>query len=95
MLPSSLRGWSIVAAVGTAAALTMRAIAVVASDLTREGSYPPWGLYVLWFFLLAALWSGLSLLRWRTNLAIVVLVLSAAYALPLGVFIALLRAVND
>jgi hypothetical protein len=34
-------------------------------------------------------------LRWRTNLAIVVLILSAAYALPLGVLIVLLRAVSD
>jgi len=50
----------------------MWTIAVVVSDLAREGSYPPWGLYFLWFLLLAVVWSGLSLLRWRTNLAIVV-----------------------
>ena len=60
------------AAVSMASALTMWTIAVVVSDLAREGSYPPWGLYFLWFLLLAVVWSGLSLLRWRTNLAIVV-----------------------
>ena len=78
-----------------ASALTMWAIAVVVSDLAREGSYPPWGLYSLWFLLLAVVWSGLSMLRWRTNLAIVVLLLCAVYALPLGVLILLLRAVGD
>jgi hypothetical protein len=82
-------------AVGMAAALTMWAIAVVASDLAREDGYPPWGLYILWFWLLAAVWSGLSLLRWRTNLAIVVLLLSVVHALPLGVLIVLLRAASD
>jgi len=75
--------------------LTIWTIATVASDLAREGSYPPWGLYFLWLSLLAMVWSGLSLLRWRTNLAIVVLLLSAAYALPLGMLIILLRAVPD
>jgi len=50
---------------------------------------------LLWFLLLALVWSGLSLLRWRTNLAIVVMLLSALYALPLGVLILLLRAVSD
>ena len=82
-------------AVSTAAVLTIWTIATVGSDLAREGSYPPWGLYFLWFLLLAMVWSGLSLLRWRTNLAIVILLLSAAYALPLGVLIILLRAVPD
>ena len=82
-------------AVSTAAVLTIWTIATVASDLTREGSYPPWGLYFLWFLLLAVVWSGLSLLRWRTNLAIVVLLLCAVYALPLGVLLLLLRAVGD
>jgi len=95
MTPSSLRGWSMAAAVSIASALTLWTIAVVVSDLAREGSYPPWGLYFLWFLLLALVWSGLSLLRWRTNLAIVVMLLSALYALPLGVVILLLRAVSD
>ena len=95
MTPSSLRGWSMAAAVSIASALTLWTIAVVVSDLAREGSYPPWGLYLLWFLLLALVWSGLSLLRWRTNLAIVVMLLSALYALPLGVVILLLRAVSD
>ena len=95
MTPSSLRGWSMAAAVSIASALTLWTIAVVVSDLAREGSYPPWGLYFLWFLLLAAVWSGLSLLRWRTSFAIVVLLLSALYALPLGVVILLLRAVSD
>ena len=90
-----LNGWSMAVAVGLAAALTMWAIAVVVSDLTREESYPPLGLYFLWFLVLAMVWSGLSLLRWRTNLAIVILLLSAVYALPLGVFIVVLRAVGD
>src|SRR5262249_3060405 len=63
MIPSSLRGWSMAAAVSMASALTMWTIAVVVSDLAREGSYPPWGLYFLWFLLLAVVWSGLSLLR--------------------------------
>jgi hypothetical protein len=95
MIPGWLRGWSTAAAVSLASALTVWTIAVVANDLAREDSYPPWGLYFLWFSLLAAAWSGLSLLRWRTNLAIVVLLLSALYALPLGVLIILLRAVRD
>jgi hypothetical protein len=81
--------------ISMAAALTVWAVAVVASDLTREGSYPPWGLYFLWFSVLGMIWSGLSLLRWRTNLAIVVLLLSALYALPLGVLIVVLRAFSD
>ena len=95
MTPSSLRGWSMAAAVSIASALTLWTIAVVVSDLAREGSYPPWGLYFLWFLLLALVWSGLSLLRSRTNFAIVVLLLSALYALPLSVLILLLRAVSD
>jgi hypothetical protein len=95
MIPSSLRGWFMAIAVSLASALTLWTIVAVASDLTREASYPPWALYFLWFLLLAVAWSGLSLLRWRTNLAIVVLLLSAAYALPLGVLIVLLRAVSD
>jgi len=78
-----------------AAALTTWAVTVVASNLTREGSYPPWGLYFLWFLVLAMIWAGLSLLRWRTNVAIVVLLLSAVYALPLGALIVVLRAVSD
>ena len=90
-----LREWSMAVVISVVAALTMWAIAVVASDLMREGSYPPWGLYFLWFLILAMVWSGLSLLRWRTNLAIVILLLSAVYALPLGVFIVVLRAVGD
>jgi len=40
-------------------------------------------------------WSCLSLRRQRTNLAIVVLLLSDIYALPLGVALALLRTVSD
>jgi hypothetical protein len=36
------------------------------------------------------LWSGLSLLRWRTNLAIFVLLVSSVYALPLGLLTILL-----
>jgi hypothetical protein len=94
-MPSSIRGWSMAVAVSMAAALTLWTIAVVASDLTREDNYPPWALYILWFLLLAMVWSGLSLLRWRTNLAIVVLLLSSIYALPLGVLIVLLRSVRD
>ena len=82
-------------AVGLTAALTMWVIAVAVSDLMREGSYPPWGLYFLWCLVLAMVWSGLSLLRWRTNLAIIVLLLSAVYALPLGVLIVVLHAVSD
>ena len=95
MAPSSLRGWCMAAAVSTASGLTLWTIAVVVRDLAHEGSYPPWGLYFLWFLLLALVWSGLSLLRWRTNFAIVVLLLSALYALPLSVLILLLRAVSD
>jgi len=81
--------------ISVAAALTMWAITVVASDLTREGSYPPCGLYFLWVLVMAMVWSGLSLLRWRTNLAIAILLLSAVYALPLGALIVVLRAVSD
>ena len=40
-------------------------------------------------------WSGLSLLRWRTITAIVVLLLSTLYVLPLGLLIIVLRLVDD
>jgi hypothetical protein len=59
MKSSRLRGWSIAVAVG-AAAFTIWAIAVIASDLMAENSHPPWLLYVLWFSLVAMFWSGLS-----------------------------------
>jgi hypothetical protein len=73
-----------------ATALTVWAILEVGSDFMSEERYPPWGLYLLWFSLLAMLWSGLSLLRRRTNPAIFVLLLSAVYALPLGMLTFLL-----
>jgi len=95
MKSSRLRGWSIAVAVGLAAVFTIWVMAVMASDLMREDGHPPWALYLLWFLLLAVFWSGLSLLRWRTNLAIIILLLSTVYALPLGVLIVLLRAVSD
>jgi hypothetical protein len=87
--------WSIALATSLAAVLTIWAIAMMASDLVREDNHAPWALYLLCFLSLAMFWSGLSLLRWRTNLAIVILLLSAVYALPLGVFIVALRAVGD
>jgi dolichyl-phosphate-mannose--protein O-mannosyl transferase len=95
MTSSRLRGYFIVAAIGLAAAFSIWAVAVMASDLMREDSHTPSALYLLWFLLLAMFWSGLSLLRWRTTLAIVVLLLSAAYAMPLGLLIVILRAVDD
>ena len=87
---SRLHGWFMAVALSLAAALTVWAIVEVGIDIMREERYPPWGLYFLWFSLLAMLWSGLSLLRWRSNLAIVVLLLSAIYALLLGMLTILL-----
>jgi predicted Na+-dependent transporter len=78
------------AALVLATALTVWAVVEAAINIMREERYPPWGLYLLWFSLLAMLWSGLSLLRRRTNLAIFVLLLSAVYALPLGMLTILL-----
>ena len=95
MRSSRLRGWSIAVAIGLAAAFTIWAVAVMTSELMREDSHPPTGLYFLWFSLLAMFWSGLSLLRWGTTLAIVVFILSAIYALPLGLFVIVLRSVDD
>jgi hypothetical protein len=95
MTSSRLRGYSIVAAVGLAAAFSIWAVAVMASDLMREDSHAPCALYLLCLMLLAMFWSGLSLLRWRTTPAIVVLLLSTAYAMPLGLLIVILRAVDD
>jgi hypothetical protein len=82
-------------ATGLAATFTVWAIAVMASDLMREGSHAPWALYLLWFLLLTMFWSGLSLLRWRATLAIIVLLLSALNALPLGLLIIVLHLVDD
>jgi hypothetical protein len=80
---------------GLAAAFTVWAIAVMASDLMREDSHAPCALYLLWFLLLAMFWSGLSLLRWRTTLATIVLLLATLYALPLGLLIIVFRMVDD
>jgi hypothetical protein len=95
MMLMRLRAWSVAVALSLAAALTIWAIAVMASDLMREDGHPPWALYLLWFSLLAIFWSGLSLLRWKTTLAIVVLILAAVYALPLRLIIIVLRSVDD
>jgi hypothetical protein len=48
-------------ATGLAVVFTVWAIAVMATDLTREDGHAPWVLYLLWFLLLAMFWSGLSL----------------------------------
>jgi hypothetical protein len=45
--------------------------------------------------LLAMFWSGLSLLRWRSTLALIILILSTIYALPLGLFVLALRLADD
>ena len=87
--------WTVAVALSLTAAFTIWAIAVMANDLMRDDSHPPWALYLLWFLLLAIFWSGLSLLRWRTTLAIVILLLSSIYALPLGLFIIIFRLVDD
>jgi hypothetical protein len=94
-MQSRLNGWSMAVAVGLAAALTIWVIASVTIDLMREDSYPPWGLYFLWFSLLAMVWSWLSLLRWKSNFAMAALILSATYALPLGMLILLFRSFSD
>ena len=60
-----------------------------------EDNHAAWLLYMLWLLLLAMFWSALSLLRWRTNLAIVVLLLSASCALPLGLFVIVFRLVDE
>ena len=82
-------------AAGLAAVFTVWAIAVMASDLMREDSHAPWALYLLCFLSLAMFWSGLSLLRWRTTPAIVVLLLSTLYVLPFGLLIIVFRLVDD
>ena len=82
-------------ATGLAAAFSVWVIAVMASDLMRENNHAPWALYLLWLLLLTMFWSGLSLLRWRTTLAIFVLLLSTLYALPLGLLIIVFRLVDD
>jgi hypothetical protein len=94
-MQSRPNGWSMAVAVGLAASLTIWVIASVTIDLMREDSYPPWGLHFLSFSLLAMVWSGLSLLRWKSNLAIAALILSAMYALPLGMLILLFRSFSD
>jgi hypothetical protein len=73
MIRFRLPGWCIAIAVFLAATFTICAIAKMAIDLMAEDSHAPWLLYLLWFLLLAMFWSGLSLLRWRSNLAIVTL----------------------
>ena len=83
---SRLQKWAGTVTVTSAAAVTIWAIAEVAINLMWN-DYPPWGLYLLWFLLLAMVWSGLSMLRWKTNLGFVVFLLSAMYALPLGLLI--------
>ena len=95
MISSRLHRWSLSVATGLAAVFTVWAVAVMASDLMREGSHAPCALYLLWFLLLTMFWSGLSLLRWRSTLAIAVLLLSALYAVPLGLMIIVLRSVDD
>jgi len=87
--------WSIALATSLAAVLTIWAIAMMASDLVREDNHAPWALYLLCFLSLAMFWSGLSLRRWRTTLAIVVLLLSTLYVLPLGLLIIVFRLVDD
>jgi hypothetical protein len=87
--------WSIALATSLAAVLTIWAIAMMASDLVREDNHAPWALYLLCFLSLAMFWSGLSLLRWRTITAIVVLLLSILYVLPLGLLIIVFRLVDD
>jgi hypothetical protein len=87
--------WSIALATSLATALTIWAIAMMASDLVREDNHAPLALYLLCFLSLAMFWSGLSLLRWRTITAIVVLLLSTLYVLPLGLLIIVLRLVDD
>ena len=82
-------------ATALAAAFTIWAIALMAGDLMHGDSHAPWALYLLWSLLLAMFWSGLSLLRWKATLAIVVLLLSTLYALPLGLLIVVLRLVDD
>jgi hypothetical protein len=95
MIRFRLPGWCIAIAVFLAATFTICAIAKMAIDLMAEDSHAPWLLYLLWFLLLAMFWSGLSLLRWRSNLAIAILLLSLIYAMPLGLFILIFRMVDD
>ena len=95
MISSRLLRWPIAVATGLAAAYTVWAIAVMASDLMREDNHALWTLYLLWLLLLAMFWSGLSLLRWRSTLAIIILILSTIYALPLGLFVLALRLADD
>ena len=91
MLSGRLRMGLIAVAVGIAAVLSVWAVAVMVRDIMQENSYPPIGLYFLWFALLAMFWSGLSLLRWKTNVATVVLLISSMFAIPFGLLVLLLR----
>jgi hypothetical protein len=95
MISSRLLRWFIAVPIGLAAAFTVWAIAVMASGLMREDGHAPWALYLLWSLFLAMFWSGLSLLRWRTTLATIVLLLATLYALPLGLLIIVFRMVDD
>jgi hypothetical protein len=95
MISSRLLQWSIALATGLAAVFTIWAIAMMVSDLMREDSHAPWALYLLSLLSLVMFWSGLSLLRWRTTLAIIILLLSTLYVLPLGLLIIVFRLVDD
>ena len=87
--------WTIALVITMAAAFSIWAVAAMASELLREDGHAPSALYLLWFLFLTMFWSGLSLLRWRTTLAIAILALSALYAVPLSLFIIIFRLADD
>jgi len=87
--------WTSALVITMAAAFSIWAIAARASELLREDGHAPSALYLLWLLFLTMFWSGLSLLRWRTTLAIAILALSALYAVPLSLFIIIFRLVDD
>ena len=87
--------WTTALVITMAAAFSIWAVAAMASELLREDGHAPSALYILWFLFLTMFWSGLSLLRWRTTLAIAILALSALYAVPLSLFIIIFRLADD
>ncbi len=82
-------------AVAVAAIFTAWGIAAMLLDLTQQNGGGPWLLCLLYGLLLVVFWAGMSLLRWRSTLGIVVLILSASFALPLGLFALLIRMADD
>lgn len=82
-------------AVAAAAIFTAWVIAAALLDLMKQDDGRPWLLHLLYGILLVVFWSGMSLLRWRSTAGIIVLIISASCALPLGLLTLLIRMADD